>query len=169
MSETADRLAVLEALWPPGQPEGEVYAVLDGARDERIEMLPGLLGFEFVNLYGDEVGAELRSVAPVLVRLERGGVTEKLLELAWGNAWGIFAVTPGGTGMARMARHFRRLLRVMDEAGEVLLFRFYDPRVLRSFLPTCDEAQRDEVFGPVRRFVIEAPGGGISEALPGVG
>ena len=30
---------------------------------------------------------------------------------------------------------------------EALYFRFYDPRVLESFLPTCSEEQLDEFFG----------------------
>jgi hypothetical protein len=34
-----------------------------------------------------------------------------------------------------MARRRRRFLRVKDEDG--LVFRFYDPRVMRVYLPTC--------------------------------
>jgi hypothetical protein len=58
-----------------------------------------------------------------------------------------------------MARHFRRLVRVVDEAGTVMLFRFYDPRVLRAFIPTCTAEQRAELFGPARRLVMEGPDG----------
>jgi hypothetical protein len=37
-----------------------------------------------------------------------------------------------------------------------MYFRFYDPRVLRSFLPTCTEPECAEFFGPIGRFVMEA-------------
>jgi hypothetical protein len=36
-----------------------------------------------------------------------------------------------------------------------LLFRYYDPRVLRVFLPTCDPAQLWQIFGPIQRFDME--------------
>jgi hypothetical protein len=44
---------------------------------------------------------------------------------------------------------------VQTEDKEELYFRFYDPRVLRIFLPTCDEDQLNEFFGPVDYFVCE--------------
>lgn len=36
-----------------------------------------------------------------------------------------------------------------------LLFRFYDPRVLRFQLAECGTARLNDFFGPVQRFVIE--------------
>jgi hypothetical protein len=44
---------------------------------------------------------------------------------------------------------------VKKEDGEQLYFRFYDPRVLRVFLPTCDRQQLSDFFGPVDYFVCE--------------
>ena len=44
---------------------------------------------------------------------------------------------------------------VKTEDGEELYFRFYDPRVLRIFLPTCDESQIRELFGPIEYFLME--------------
>jgi len=34
-----------------------------------------------------------------------------------------------------------------------MLWRFYDPRVLRAALPTCDGRRAAAVFGPVRAFL----------------
>jgi hypothetical protein len=48
---------------------------------------------------------------------------------------------------------------VRSEDGKVLLFRFYDPRVLSVFLPICTPAQIEEMFGPVMRFFVETDGG----------
>ncbi|HEY2399507.1 MAG TPA: S1 RNA-binding domain-containing protein, partial [Steroidobacteraceae bacterium] len=44
------------------------------------------------------------------------------------------------------------------EQGKRLLFRFYDPRVLRPFLPSCEAGQMREMFGPVEHFAVEANG-----------
>ena len=45
-----------------------------------------------------------------------------------------------------------------------LVFRYYDPRVLRPYLPTCTETELDFVFGPVQRFLVEAEGGAAAVA-----
>ena len=156
MSGAADIAPVLAALWPPGGERNEVYAVLDGARDRRIEALLRIWGLEHVCLYGEAIGPELRNAAPFLVRLERGGeTTEQLIERAWGNAWGVFAVAPAGTGMRAVTRHCRRLLRVLDERGEVMLFRYYDPRVMRRVFGVLSDEQRTEALGGLACWIVE--------------
>jgi len=36
-----------------------------------------------------------------------------------------------------------------------LIFRYYDPRVLRAYLPTCSPAELNTFFGPVTAFITE--------------
>ena len=38
---------------------------------------------------------------------------------------------------------------------ENLYFRYYDPRVLRIYLPACNKEELATIFGPVRRYVLE--------------
>jgi hypothetical protein len=40
-----------------------------------------------------------------------------------------------------------------------MLFRYYDPRVLRAFLPTCTLEEANTFFGPVDAFVAEGHAG----------
>lgn len=56
-------------------------------------------------------------------------------------------------------KHFRKFLLVKTEDGQELYFRFYDPHVLKIFLPTCDEKQIIEFFGPVEKFIVEGDNG----------
>jgi hypothetical protein len=58
--------------------------------------------------------------------------------------------------MEKLRRHLRRLLLVKDTGGRRLVFRYYDPRVLRKYLPTCFPAELEEMFGPIERFWMEA-------------
>ena len=51
--------------------------------------------------------------------------------------------------------HFRKFLIIETDDFTKLYFRFYDPRVLRIFLPTCSANQLEELFGPVDRFICE--------------
>ena len=36
-----------------------------------------------------------------------------------------------------------------------MLFRFYDPRVMRMYLPTCTAEELAIVFGPVGAYLLE--------------
>jgi hypothetical protein len=88
------------------------------------------------------------------VRLHPDGFFSRdLLAHSWGESWGIYVVS--GAQLSDLQRHFRRFLRVQDESGKTLIFRYYDPRVLRPYLPTCTPAELQTVFGPVTRFVLE--------------
>ncbi len=68
-------------------------------------------------------------------------------------------MTSPGT-FTELHRHLQGLLYVEQESYGRLYFRYYDPRVLRGFLPTCTEAEATEFFGPITRFLVEdeAPG-----------
>ncbi len=49
----------------------------------------------------------------------------------------------------------RQLLTVRRPDGETVLFRFYDPRVLRAHLPEQEEKKAGEFFGPVASYLVE--------------
>lgn len=141
---------------PAGTPGESLFAVLDAARDETIfaTLYARQAELWVRSLYQGETAARLAEVAPYLVRLDAGSWVERwVLESGWGHAWGILlwsAETPD-----RLRRHFRKLTVVTMDDGERWLFRFYDPRVLRVFLPTCDAEQLGQVFGPVRAYCLE--------------
>jgi hypothetical protein len=131
-----------------------VYTILDAARDERI--YPTLLeaNREYCCLYRGDMAQELAEVAPYLVTLEpQAPFTTWLISHGWGDSWGIFLESSAPLEVLR--RHFRRFLMVYDEQGKPLYFRYYDPRVLRVYLPTCTATELDTVFGPVRRYYVE--------------
>lgn len=152
MSLSAD---IEQILWPADlNPRTEVYAVLDGARDELVHAWVQASYLENHCLYAGELPAELIVTAPWLVRLEPGNRwTTKILARAWSNSWGVFLRTE--TTAARLRSHLRRFLRVRDESGRILLFRYYDPRVLRVYLPTCNSNELNTLFGPVQTWVAE--------------
>lgn len=134
----------------------KTYAVIDGAS------AAGLLDQlytegkrpEFVCLYRGELEADIAEVAPYLVRLEPGTpFTDWLLMEGWGKNFGVFVRSVAG--MDALRRHFRRFLRVQDPEGKTLYFRFYDPRVLKVFLPTCEVEELGALFGPLSCYLCE--------------
>jgi Domain of unknown function (DUF4123) len=147
---------VIHHLWQWTEREGrpQMYAILDAARHGRL--YPGVLGSEsdYRCLYRGELSQELAQVAPYLVALQRDSpFTAWLISQGWGDSWGIFLAS--SASLDELRRHFRRFLMVYDEQGRPLYFRYYDPRVLRVYLPTCNESELQVVFGPVSRFYIE--------------
>jgi hypothetical protein len=91
------------------------------------------------------------------VELPGHDFTRRLLRSAWGNSWGIFFVS--GAPMDSLRRHLRTFLRVADQRGRRLIFRYYDPRVMRVYLPTCLPDELRAVFGPIRCYLMESSGG----------
>jgi hypothetical protein len=137
---------------------GRLYAVLDAARDERILELCRESVDQSKSLYEGVKGEALADAAPYLVALEPGsGLLDRLLE-GWGRSFGVFAVSERPFKAVR--RHLRRFLLVEDdETGGRMYFRFYDPRVLREFMPLATPRQRDDLFGEIDAFFAEGEGG----------
>lgn len=149
-SKTSDYLEA--ALFADG--EINVYAVLDGASipdllDKLYELEP-----EHVCLYRGELEPDIAEVAPYLVNLERAAAfSDWVIEKGWGNHWGIFALSD--ESLRTMRNHFRKFLMVYDPESKPLYFRYYDPRVLRTYLPTCDLDGLTSLFGPVVSYIVE--------------
>jgi len=134
---------------------GNVYAVLDGASVPDLLDKFDALRPEYDCLRRGELKPDVAEVAPYLVRLEPGAeFTRWVLEQGWGQHWGIFALSPAQ--LREMRRHLRTLTVVSDPSSKLLWFRFYDPRVLRTYLPTCNAEDLRAMFGPVTSFLAEA-------------
>ena len=149
-------------LWPHGDlpTTPQVYALLDGARDRRIEPMIRLSRLEYCCLYAGRLSPVLERAAPYLVHLTpAASFTADLIDMGWGRSWGIMTVVPPDCTMQQQRRHFRTLLRVRSEDGRMLVFRFYDPRVFRVFLPTCTAREAAMMFGPIPRFLAESEDG----------
>ena len=136
------------------------YCVLEGAS---VPDLPAKL-YEFdpphFPLIGGELTPDMVHVVPyVALLVPTESFTTWVLENFFGKNWGIFVHTR--YSIYEMRRHFRSLIQVTDEEGRPMLFRFYDPRVIRDFLPTCDEEQIEAFFGNVDSYFSEAAEGDV--------
>lgn len=149
------RRAIYDAL----AAEPDLWAVLDAARDPRIVQVLDECVDDARSLYEGPQNAALADVAPYLVRLRADSHLLRLLvEEGWGAAWGIFIAWSASEKEVR--RHLRRFLMVeSEESREKMYFRFYDPRVLRTFIPTCSVRQLTELFGDVGAFLCEGAEG----------
>lgn len=143
-AETGSRVyALVDAAQDPPGPEGEGLAARLAAGEADAECL----------YQGAQ--PELAAVGPWLVDLGAGDteITTELLEEGWGRAWLVPFLS--GAELAELRKHFRTFLLVEREGGGELYFRFYDPRVLRVYLPTASVDELAAVFGPVEAYLCE--------------
>ena len=131
-----------------------LFAVLDGASIPDLPQKMYDAGVRRECLFQGDLDAAMVHAAPYLVFLPPGDrFSDWVVNEGAGKHWGIFAHSRHS--MNELRRHFQGLVSVYDERAKQLTFRFYDPRVLRKFLPTCTPEELATVFGKVDTFWAE--------------
>ena len=129
-----------------------LYALVDAARDASIQPLVERSEARHQSLLNGELADKLASWSPYLVKLSDDALLESLLLQGWGKSWGIYFTAE--RSFAALRRHFARQL-LIEHQGQQALFRFYDPRVLRTHLPSAEPEQQQRLFGDVACFFLE--------------
>jgi hypothetical protein len=146
--------AVRKRLWPNESGGRDIWVILDGARDKRIYGHVVDTYLESCCLYAEALAPELELAAPYMIQLEYDDrLTLRILNEGWGHSWGIFLKSEAT--LKKLRRHLREFLVVTGPGGQQLVFRYYDPRVLRVYLPTCTVDELRTVFGPIDVFWTE--------------
>ncbi|UCE58243.1 MAG: DUF4123 domain-containing protein [Phycisphaerales bacterium] len=139
-----------------------LYGVVDAARDRELALAaqahsPGQPRW----LFKGTAGGHMADVAPYFVPIEfdkrypyPGSGYLDLWAESLGRSAGILliaAIAPDA-----LWDHLRELFAVTGPDDREYYFRFYDPRVLRLFFPTCTPSEAGEFFGPIRSVLVEA-------------
>lgn len=138
--------------------QGSLFVIIDAARGDAAMQHLATLENQYESLFRGTQSEREFAYSPILATCrDNTGLREWLTESGWGHARTIVIIS--SASFLELVAHFRRLLIVNTEAGEEIYFRFYDPRVLRTYLPTCTEAELAHFFGPVTRIVAESETG----------
>jgi len=164
--------APISALWPAAKPLAPavpqlhlpdllrkdfqpLYALLDASREPSVLKVILESKEEYQSLYEGAQGAQLAHFAPYLIRIPpKSALVDTLVKQAWSKSWGVFLTCD--KPLKDLRTHFRHFLTVKLPDGQQVYFRYYDPRVLRLFLPTCLPEETTQFFGPVKHFLIES-------------
>ena len=128
----------------------QLYAILDACDAPAVPQKAKELGEEnAVSLYRGEAEEDYWAIAPYLISVD-SSVFDWIASTLWEQPWGIFVIAEAN--LQTLRSHFRKFLTVSLPDGEKVYFRFYDPRVVQQFLPTCNHAEIREFFGPVQFY-----------------
>jgi hypothetical protein len=129
---------------------GYLFAILDACDTPEVPERARELGKErAVCLYEGSSEEDYWAVAPYLVSVDLP-LLQWIMDTLAAGPWGIFLI--GKADMRTLCIHFQRFLRVKLANGEQAFFRYYDPRVLKLYLPLCTATELNDLFGPVRAF-----------------
>ena len=132
-----------------------LHAVLDAAREPAILDHVKSSGLVHESLYDGAKGAEIEAYGPWLVEVPPGDpFLELLVNAGWGDSWGVYLTSH--VPFADIRRQLRRHLLVKLPDGREVYFRYYDPRVLRTYLQTCTPDELASFFGPINRLIAES-------------
>ena len=153
-TEPADKVhqSVLTWLFDTQLP---LYCLLDPGAHAMVPSLLAQASEPKESLYEGDADSMLAKFAPYIVQLGPDSeLLHALVENGWGQAWGCFFASEAS--LEELGKHFRKFFMVQLEGGKEIYFRFYDPRVLRGFLPAGSADELAAFFGPVRVWMIEA-------------
>ena len=137
-----------------------LYCVLDGVMVPDLPIKLREAQVPHHSILTGEMTPDVMHAAPYLAYLSPDSkFADWVLLEAFGKSWGIFFHSY--RSMLEMRRHFRALHNAFDERGNPLKFRYYDPRVFRAFLPTCNAGEMKTLFGDVERFFVESKDVGV--------
>lgn len=135
--------------------QGKLWAIVDACDEPAVPTKMDELGEQrAICLYRGEAEVENADIAPFLAHVD-DFLLRWIVEELWARPWGVFAVTSGE--IEKLRAHFRQFLTVRDPDGEKMYFRYYDPRVLKAFLPACNRDELSKLFGPLEAYVLTEP------------
>ena len=141
-------------------PAARLYGVLDCSRAPDLHEHAWRLEPESAGcLFEGRLDQGVRQVSPYLVELAPSDPLSTLWRTrGWGQAWGILISSRAALpALRRRLRHFTQV-RLADGSGPVL-FRFWDPRVFRSYMPAVPQQDLAGWFQDVDRYIVENPDG----------
>ena len=142
----------IASLWPAGDSLAgtQVHMLVDCAADPNLAARIRLGKLDHDCLFAGPLTARLQAAAPWLVHLSAASAQTRELIGRAARHQGILVSAPAHVSTRQLRLHFKKLLWVRDEDDRELYFRFYDPRVLAIYLPTCTLDEKRIVFGPVQ-------------------
>ncbi|MEZ5083029.1 MAG: DUF4123 domain-containing protein [Bacteroidales bacterium] len=133
----------------------KLYGIIDSARNEEVFRYLITGNVEYKSLFEGTLDVQSFGVSGFLVEcIKESPLFTWMTSEAWGENCCIFFTSK--SNFEDLFTHFQQFNRVYLEDEKVVLFRYYDPRVLRTYLPSCSLNEIDLFFGDVQAFYAES-------------
>jgi Domain of unknown function (DUF4123) len=144
----------------PFAARGELFALLDACGEPSVprRCFTGV-GAPSYSLYKGKAQERFWHIAPYIATVAPAELKWIVKDL-WPAPWGCFIISRAG--LYPLYEHFRRFTQVRAPDGKQYLFRFYDPRVLRTFLTSSTQQEVIRFYGPVSLFCVGCQDGSRS-------
>lgn len=132
----------------------QLFGIVDSARNEEVFRYLVTGDVQYKSLFEGTMDVQSYGVSGFLVECKKeSALYQWMVGEAWGDSCSIFFTSKAS--FDELFKHFQQFNRVYLEDDEVVLFRYYDPRVLRVYLPTCNPDEVEVFFGEVESFFTE--------------
>ncbi len=154
--DESQEITVAEFLLEKAEKEDcNLYGIVDSAKNEEVFRYLITGDIKYKSLFEDTMDVQSYGVSGFLVECKKESPLFKWMTTeAWGDSCSIFFTSE--ESFDELFSHFQKFNRVFLEDDDVVLFRYYDPRVLRTYLPTCTRDEIDTFFGEVVIFFAES-------------
>ena len=145
-----------------------LFAIIDAARSPLVRPLLDKAGSPFECLFTlDDMPADVKAYAPYVAELRpQSRLLELLTHHGWNEHWCSYAVS--ASSLEQMRVHLKKFLVVKLDDDREVFFRFFDPRVMRVFIPACAQEEAERFFGDITAFFCsDAEGACMEFALDG--
>lgn len=135
--------------------DGKLYGIVDSARNDSVFRYLIIGSAQYKSLFEGTMDVQSFGVSGFLVECKKDSpLFQWMTTEAWGDSSCVFFTSK--VSFEELFSHFQQFNRVYLEEDKVVLFRYYDPRVLRSYLPSCSREEVDAFFGDVDHFYLES-------------
>ena len=154
--DESHQVSVAGFLLARAEKEGSnLFGIVDSARNDEVFRYLVTGDVQYKSLFEDTMDVQSYGVSGFLVECKKESQLFKWMTTeAWGDSCCIFFTSKDE--LDELLVHFQKFNRVYLEGDDVVLFRYYDPRVLRTYLPTCNREEIESFFGEVKSFFAES-------------
>jgi hypothetical protein len=132
-----------------------LYAIVDSASSDDVFRYFLTDNVHYKSLFEGKMDIKFFGVSGFLVDCKKDSILFNWLTTeAWGTSCSIFFISK--YPFDDVLKHFQKFIRVCLEDDDIVYFRFYDPRVLRLYLPTCNIKEIKTFFGEIESFFMES-------------
>lgn len=128
---------------------GSLFAVVDSCDEPCVPPKMLELQKDAVSLYVGMAERDYWAICPYVCKIGPEMV-DWIFDNLWDRPWGFFCVAT--SDLAGLRKHLRRFLMIKNTNGKLVYFRYYDPRVLGTFLSACETAEWKDFLGPISRI-----------------